>query len=75
MPDYTKVCWYCGKRDMEVKGTYFQCRSCGATWNDVPSLGPDPLADHGYYVKDTNGTTLVHASRARPLRKSKKRAR
>lgn len=37
MPDYSKVCWYCGKKAMEPVGTYFQCRECGATWNEVPA--------------------------------------
>lgn len=35
---YERKCWYCGSRDMENKGSYVQCRSCGATWNETPVI-------------------------------------
>lgn len=38
--DYSKECWNCAGNLMENKGEYVQCRSCGATWNYVPKLGP-----------------------------------
>jgi len=37
--DYSKVCWLCGKETMVNKGSYSQCSSCGATWNELPILG------------------------------------
>lgn len=37
--DYSKECWYCHKRTMVAKGNYFQCSECGATWNEMLSLG------------------------------------
>ena len=36
---YDKQCWFCGKVTMVNKGGYFQCSSCGATWNALPTLG------------------------------------
>lgn len=42
---YKKKCWSCGSRDMENKGSYVQCRKCGATWCGIPSS--DSLAGEG----------------------------
>jgi len=37
--DYTKQCWYCGEVTMVDKGDYYQCSSCGTTWNEQPVPG------------------------------------
>lgn len=71
MKDYTKQCWFCNYVTMIDKGGYYLCSSCGATWNPVPRLGPDPLADSDYILKSEAGVRLVRARRARPIRKSK----
>ena len=34
--DYTKLCWYCGSKDMEPDERGVRCRKCGATWNQPP---------------------------------------
>lgn len=40
--DYTKQCWYCGKVTMQLVDSYYKCSSCGATWNEQPTLtAPD----------------------------------
>lgn len=75
MKDYTKQCWSCGQVTMVNQGKYCLCSNCGATWNHVPPLGPDPLADSGYTLKSEAGVVLGHARRARPIRKSRARAR
>jgi len=31
-------CWNC-KTALDIKGSYYQCSSCGATWNELPTLG------------------------------------
>lgn len=36
---HNKVCWNCGKDTMVNKGDYYQCSECGATWNELPTLG------------------------------------
>lgn len=38
--DYSIQCWACGKVPMVDRGAYYQCSECGATWNNVPQLGP-----------------------------------
>ncbi len=43
MVDHSKICWYCGAKDMELKGDYYQCRACGTTWNETPRLGFNPV--------------------------------
>jgi len=63
MHKYERQCWSCGSQDMEDKGSYFQCRHCGATWNYVPQLGFDPLAANGFYLKDAEGTILGRMKR------------
>ncbi len=42
---YERQCWYCKSRDLEDKGDYAQCRSCGATWNEVPTMGIPPMIE------------------------------
>jgi len=37
-------CWNC-KTAMDLKGDYYQCSSCGATWNEVATLGASPLTE------------------------------
>lgn len=61
--DYTKQCWSCGKVTMEPRGDFYQCSSCGATWNELPTSDFSPLAEHGFYLKDNEGTVLTRAQR------------
>lgn len=42
---YDKQCWSCGKNTMVLKGDYYQCSECGATWNEQPSLGIPPVVE------------------------------
>lgn len=37
---YERQCWSCGSRDMEKFPDHVRCRSCGATWNEIP----DPVS-------------------------------
>jgi len=61
---YERVCWYCGSRDLENKGEYLQCRSCGATWNQVPALGASPVT---MVDAETDGPPGQHRpTRSRP---------
>ena len=42
MPEkrYDKDCWSCNsKGTMVAKGSYYQCSECGATWNEMLTLG------------------------------------
>lgn len=54
--DYRVTCWSCKGNLMENKGSYWQCRSCGATWNDTPKLGPPCLV-----YDDPDNYGMVHA--------------
>jgi hypothetical protein len=38
--DHTKTCWSCGGGPIMTIADYYQCRSCGATWNETPKMGP-----------------------------------
>lgn len=79
MPEkrYDKNCWCCGgKGTMVSKGNYFQCRECGATWNETPDLGMFTDIVARYTGKDREisfspvrrrGSPKVHI---RPLKKS-----
>jgi len=31
-------CWNC-KTAMTLEGNYYKCPKCGATWNELPTLG------------------------------------
>jgi len=42
---YEIQCWSCHSFDMKDKGTYSQCRNCGATWNEVPALTIPPVVE------------------------------
>lgn len=55
---YERQCWSCNSLDLEDKGTHVQCRACGATWNYVPTLDDDPLAEHGFYLPSPFGELL-----------------
>lgn len=39
---YERQCWNCGGKDLEDMGDHVKCRSCGATWNEIAPLSPDP---------------------------------
>ena len=59
MPEkHERQCWSCNSLDMEDKGDHVRCRACGATWNYVPVLGPDPLAAHGFYLQSPDGERI-----------------
>ena len=51
--DYTKQCWYCGKRTMKPDARGFRCKSCGATFNKLPRLEASPISPG--FVIWTNG--------------------
>ncbi len=63
MTDNTKVCWSCSRETVKAKGNYYQCSSCGATYNTLPKPGFSPLADHGSYLQDAQGTVLTRVQR------------
>ena len=42
-PDYKKVCWSCGSKNMEPVDTYYRCRDCGATYNVPLDLTFSPV--------------------------------
>ncbi len=61
---YDKNCWNCDGRDTMVsKGSYYQCSSCGTTWNETPELGTymDIVTDK----RGTNRTRSFHPVRKR----------
>lgn len=65
--DYTKECWFCGKKALVPKGTYYQCSECGATWNEVPvchfnGLVIEPVDSH---TRDTKYRPYRRRSRAK----------
>lgn len=72
-------CWNCGaemiSREDDRHHPYLLCPQCGATHTEVPELGPDPLADHGYYIKDESGVRVGRARSPRPIRKARKAAK
>ena len=59
-------CWNC-KSAMDLKGAYYQCPSCGATWNEVPA----PTVETMVVEKIKKG---YHETKYRPSRR-KSRAR
>lgn len=63
MHKYERQCWNCGSHDIEDKGSHVQCRSCEATWNYVPTLGFDPLAEHGFYLENAGGVKMGRMQR------------
>ncbi|MBA7627791.1 hypothetical protein ES703_35260 [subsurface metagenome] len=74
--DGFKKCWYCGSKDMEDKGSYARCLSCGATFSEIRMLGPscltidnDPHSKHYSYTKDSHSrpgsSTTRRAAKAR----------
>ena len=48
---YELQCWSCGGSLQENKGSYVQCRSCGATWNEVPKLSETSIVLESDYAK------------------------
>lgn len=38
-----RQCWNCQSKNMEPYLTGVRCRDCGATWNDLPDVGPAVL--------------------------------
>ncbi len=66
--DYTQTCWSCGGGPMVCLGSYYQCRSCGATWNDTPKMGPACLR-----TVETGDYTSEHRSVIIPERRNYRR--
>lgn len=78
MKDYFKKCWSCGGTDMEKKDSYFQCRSCGATWSKPPRIGPVPFeAKRDLATGDTSVSptpaTIARIAKSRALNEEKLR--
>lgn len=40
---YQTRCWLCGSTDLEPDARGIICKACGATYNVIPHLGPDPI--------------------------------
>lgn len=59
--DYSKQCWSCGEKTMEPRDTHYQCTSCGATWNEQPTLGE--FIDIARDYKGTGGGASYHPVR------------
>ncbi len=60
--EYDKNCWSCdGKGTMVSKGSYYQCSSCGATWNETLELGT--YTDIATDKRGTNETSSFHTVR------------
>lgn len=60
--DYSKECWFCGGNLLEDRGTYKQCRSCGATWNETPKPGELPIVLDRVTFEDGKGKRVHLAS-------------
>lgn len=50
------TCWSCGGTDLEPVGTWFRCRTCGATSVDLPKVStpkvhPLPVDQYGQIKK------------------------
>ena len=69
---YSRKCWYCGSFDMENKGDFIQCLDCGATYNEVPTVG-DPIVEPGTVISLSNGKPIRRRMQ-RPTRSVKHRA-
>jgi len=59
MKKYHRICWYCGGKVIEDKGDYYQCKSCGATYTDPPTLGASPVTE---VDRETDKIPLTYAS-------------
>ncbi len=46
--DFTKVCWYCHGSQVFPLHSWYVCKSCGATWNEVqkPGMACVTFSDH-----------------------------
>ncbi|MDD4986235.1 MAG: hypothetical protein PHQ43_10700 [Dehalococcoidales bacterium] len=63
--DYSKQCWSCGGNLLDNKSAYVQCRSCGATWNEVLKPGSYPMVIEDEITTDGKGNK-IHTTRYRP---------
>ena len=54
---YEQVCWSCGSKDVEPDKLGVKCRSCGATWNEVPKPGGQVLT-----ITDSLGRPVTEAT-------------
>lgn len=53
MPDYKKVCWFCGSTNMKPVETWYQCQDCGATHTELRVGGFSPVTEGD---SDTGGS-------------------
>jgi len=57
--DRHKVCWFCGNNTMKLRGKYYECANCGATYNDIPELShPVMKVSKGATDGGTRGSPL-----------------
>uniref|UniRef100_A0A6M3Y1Q5 Uncharacterized protein n=1 Tax=viral metagenome TaxID=1070528 RepID=A0A6M3Y1Q5_9ZZZZ len=63
MKDYTKECWCCERQSMETRGSFWQCRDCGATWNEVAKPGIAPLDEHASIIHVGDGTIKIRTGK------------
>ena len=61
--DYSKQCWYCGKPAIVLKGNFYQCKECGATWVKLPK--PQMFID---IVSETGGSDGLHKLKPKKTR-------
>lgn len=66
MTDYSKVCWSCGKETMVNRGDYYQCSRCGATYNNIPRLGPATLEEASLEPADAPFVRTIKIRRPTP---------
>ena len=76
---YERECWSCGSTEMENKGIYVACRSCGASWCALPQPaapvstlehdnGLSPKHHKGIKTASPSGATKRRAAKARSLK-------
>jgi len=63
-------CWNC-KTAMDIEGNYYKCSRCGATWNEIPTLGT--FIDIEVHKDGKDGTKAYRPVKRRPRAKSKAR--
>jgi len=71
MQKYHKRCWYCGSRNMEDKGDFWQCKDCQATYNDPRTVGPAEIEPTIIKVGKGSNVCEVHTYRPTPYAKRK----
>jgi hypothetical protein len=73
---YEKKCWSCGSTDIETDGRGIRCKSCRATWNQIPNLGgATRLSEEFHDVNETYRNTQLSGSPSRCVVHQATRAR